>query len=1084
MSAKSEELTGTPYILGLDLGAASLGWAVIGLADGRPARHVDGGVRIFPEAVEDLDQGKDKPKGAQRRLARQMRRQTDRRARRVASTFHALQNGGLLPPFPEGADPADPLARHELINRLDAELACSVAGLIDPACQHRSRSVFHYRLRALANYQDLPPFAAGRALLHIAQRRGFKSGRIEEASGGGKDKEQEAETKKELGQVKARIDSLPAEFERLGARTIGEYWSKLDPQEKRIRGLGNWSARQMHLDEFDLIWQRQAPCHPGIMTPALQRIVQRRIFFQRPLRSAAGLVGHCELEPERRRAPLAHLLYQRFRILQLVNDLRINNAIGLSRLLMPEQRDKALDMFSSQQTVTFSSLRKKLGLARGETFSHEEGERKDAPGNRTECKLRGVFGERWATLAEQEKNVIAGCVRSVDDAAALARIAETRWGLDTVDAAHLAGIQLEQGYGRLSLAALRRLLPLMEQGEPYMTAVDKVYPDRARTPVHESLPAVLDPKMGLKNLRNPAVIRALTELRKVVNAIVREYGRPERIQVELARELKKPKDVRKRIAGENRDREGLRKDAIAKIFKESGLGQPSNADIEKAILWEECHHHDPYTGASINFHDLFGSDAKWEIEHITPYSRSLDDSLANKTLCSRETNREKGNKTPFEAFGGTPEWEGMVERVRKFQGDKRAMTRKLDRFTLEAGADDLFDDFTHRQLNDTKYASRLAMEYLGMLYGGVCDENGSRRVNAVSGGVTAQIRKGWRLHSILRDGPSQGEAKPRDDHRHHAIDALVVALTDPGAVQALSRASERSRLDHRHGFRVEEPWNGFLDEVRATIRGIRVSHRPDHHLRGALHAESLYSPPRSERGGEPRSRIRKPLSSLAAGNVAEIVDEKVREAVERKLIELGQEHPKEAFKNNTNLPTLPNRHGDPVPIRRVRVYVSGSPQQIGTGAASRYVMSKDNHHLAIYRLPLDKKGIERWAGEAVSLMDAVARKRDGKPVIAPANEAGAPLVMALYKGDVVEMTVPKSEPTERELFVIRSFSIEGNSPDIHAARHNLASEKKELMKRGEWTRIRSWAEFQKLDPRIVKLDALGRVMPDDGQPNS
>jgi len=302
-------------------------------------------------------------------------------------------------------------------------------------------------------------------------------------------------------------------------------------------------------------------------------------------------------------------------------------------------------------------------------------------------------------------------------------------------------------------------------------------------------------------------------------------------------------------------------------------------------------------------------------------------------------------------------------------------------------------------------------------------------------------------------------------------------------VQAVSRASERSRLDHRNGFRVEEPWTGFLEEARAVIRAIRVSHRPDHHLRGALHKETLYSPPRSERGAEPRHRVRKWLSSLTPGQVSEIVDPRVRGAVEVKLAALGQTDPQEAFKNNANLPALGNRHGDPVPIRRVRVFVSGSPQQIGSGAATRYVMSKDNHHLAIYRLPAGKRGIARWTGEAVSLLEAVARKREGRSVIAPANEAGAPLVMALYKGDLVEMTVRKSQPTERDLFVVRSFSLEGSCPDIHTVRHNLAGEKKELMERGEWQRIRSWDELRLLNPRIVRLDAMGRVMPNDGQPN-
>ena len=698
------------------------------------------------------------------------------------------------------------------------------------------------------------------------------------------------------------------------------------------------------------------------------------------------------------------MLYQRFRILQTVNDLRIVNT-HLRRPLTPEQRAKALEVLSTQQTVKFTSLGKKLRLLPGERFSHEEGERTELPGNRTDCKLHDVFGERWCTLTDQEKNIIAGCVRSMDDGAALCRMAETRWGLDRLQAARLADLHLEQGYGRLSLCALRQLLPLMEQGSPYTTAVDQCYPERALLPKETSLPTVVD----LKEVRNPAVVRALTELRKVVNAVVREYGRPERIQIELARELKKPKDVRKRIAAENRERDALRKRTIDKIFTECGLGKPSRDDIDKAILWEECRHECPYTGASINFRDLFGSDAKWEIEHIIPYSRSLDDSLANKTLCSREKNRQKLNRTPFEAFGNTPEWELMVERVTRFQGgDKRALTRKVARFIMEEGVDEVLGEFTARQLNDTKYASRLAMEYLGRLYGGVCDEDGTRRVTAVSGGVTAQIRKGWHLHSILRDGPSQGETKPRDDHRHHAVDALVIALTDASAIQAVSRASERARLDHRHGFHVDDPWKGFLDEVRSVIGAIQVSHRPDHHLRGALHAESLYSPARSERGAEPRHRIRKWLSSLTPAQVREIVDPEVRKAVDAKLAELGETDPKEAFKDNAHLPSLPNRHGDPLPIRRVRVFVSGSPQQIGTGAATRHVMSKENHHMAIYRVPANGKAPARWTGEIVSLLDAVARKRQGCPVIKPLGESGAALIMAIYKGDIVEMAVPKS----------------------------------------------------------------------------
>lgn len=1073
MAENSERM---PYILGLDLGANSLGWAVVGLVDERPAGFVDGGVRIFPEAVENMEAGRDEPKSAQRRNARQMRRQTDRRARRIAATFRLLQRAKLLPPFPEDAQPSDPLARHELINQLDASLPALVPGLIDPADEHRCRSVLHYRLRALALHRDLPACAVGRALLHLAQRRGFKSGRLDEG-------EEDKSARKELGQVRAAIQALPAEFERVGASTIGEYWSRLDPHSKRIRGAGNWSSRQMHLEEFERVWDRQAACHPDLMTPTVYRMVKRRIFFQRPLKSAAGLIGRCELEPSRRRAPLAHPLYQRFRILQTVNDLRIVATDRVSRPLAPEQRSKALTILANHQTVTFKSLAKKLGLLPGESFSHEAGERKDMPGNRTECKLLEVFGDRWAALPESEQNVIAGCVRSMDDKAALCRLGEQRWGLDSLQAARLADIHLEQGHGRLSLAALRKLLPLLEEGTAYMTAVAEVYPDRAKSPVQASLPKVLD----IKSIRNPAVIRSLTELRKVVNAVIGDYGRPEYVHIELARELKKTAETRKKIAKENDKRAELRKKAISKIFKECGLGKPSNEDIEKAMLWEECGHHCPYTGESINFCDLFGRDAKWEIEHVIPYSRSLDDSLFNKTLCHRETNRRKGNKTPFEAFGDTAEWEAMLERVKRFEGEKSAMQRKLARFATEEGVEELFAEFTERQLNDTKYASRLAAEYLGLLYGGVCDENGVKRVATVSGGVTAQIRKGWRLHAILRDGPSQNEErKPRDDHRHHAIDAVVVALTSEGVVQALSRASEQSRLDHRRGFRVEDPWSGFMDQVRAVIGAIKVSHRVDHRLRGALHAESLYSPPRSEPGSvAPRHRIRKWLSSLTASQIGDIVDVKVREVVQEKLRALGQPDPRKAFQDGADVPAMKNRHGDPVPVRRVRVYVSDSPRPIGGGATLRHVTSSDNHHLAIYQQAPDRTGVARWKGQVVSLLEATLRKEGGQAVIAPVDGSGAPLVMALYKGDLVEMSVSKSQPGERDLYVIRGYSIEKKgSPEIVAVRHNLAGKIKDLKDRGDWTRIRTWEEFRLLNPRIVRLDPLGRRCEDDGQPNS
>lgn len=1053
-----------PYILGIDLGANSLGWSVVALVDDQPASVVDAGVRIFPEAVTNLESGKDEPKNAQRRKARQMRRQTERRARRIATCFRVLQSAGLLPPFSQDQDPNSPLSRDALLKVLDRELESSIPGLIDPLNPHASRSVLLYRLRALALDQDLPPFAVGRIFLHIAQRRGFKSGRINSTLNKTDDQE--------LGQVAKTIQGIQHALDSRQARTVGEYWAHIDPHRTPIRGIGNWSSRQMHIDEFEILWQRQSR-HLPQLTPVLHRILHRRIFFQRPLKSAAGLIGSCEFKPGRRRAPIAHLLFQRFRLLQAVNDLRVATTSGEPRSLTAEQRHRVLDLLETTQTVKFTALAKKIGLAKGEKFTHEAADRDELKGNVTACKLRSVFGPSWDALSDSLRNAIVGDVRSIDDKSVLARLAETRWGLDREQAARLCDQHLEPGYGRLSLAAIRELLPLMEQGVPYMTAVSQVFPNRLRTGVHDLLP----PVEQLRVVRNPAVVRSLTELRKVVNALLRQYGPPERIHVELARELKKTKRAREASWKEMRQKEAARKRAAAEILAKCGLGAPSREDIDKVLLWQECRGCCPYTGEAIGFCDLIGRDAKWEIEHIIPYSRSLNDSLANKTLCRRDVNRRKGNQTPWEAFGQTPEWSQMVERVQRFDGDRSAVNEKFVRFTMQAGADALLAEFTSRQLNDTKYASRLAAEYLGLLYGGVSDEAHIQRVFTFAGGITAQLRKGWGLHSILRDGPRQDNpVKPRDDHRHHAIDATVIALANPKAVRDLSAAAAQARLDHRRGHRLQDPFPQFLDNLRAVIANIRVSHRSDRRLRGAFHAESVYSPLRPVPGSsQPAARIRCQLHLLTANKVEAIADSTIREIVQARLTQLGQPDPSKAFKDPVNLPFLPNRHGQPTVIRRVRLLETGSSFAIGNPESPRLVKSSDNHHLAVYSRT--RGSAHQWEARAVSLFEALQRLRSSRPVVAPQLDSGEELIRVFHKGDMVEMNLPADPSGPRALYVVRTFSIGlRNDFEFVCVPHYAAGQIKDLKATGQWIRIRNFRDLQKANPVVIAISPIGKTL--------
>ncbi len=273
-----------PYILGLDLGVQSVGWAMIDVDEGgNPCGIRRSGVRCFDSGVgseTEIASGKDESQNIKRRQMRQQRRQLWRRGRRLKKIFLLLQKAGLLPP----GETRTPQQRHELLKRLDAELSKTYLPANDRVAGH----LLPYRLRALALDQPLPPFAFGRALFHLAQRRGFLSNRKSAA----KDDE-------DSGDVKAGIADLWKKMKETEARTLGEYYSKLDPEDQRIRK--RWTARQMYLDEFEEIWAAQSPHHPAL-TEVSKEQIHDAIFRQRPLKSQKGLIGTCELEPDCRRA--------------------------------------------------------------------------------------------------------------------------------------------------------------------------------------------------------------------------------------------------------------------------------------------------------------------------------------------------------------------------------------------------------------------------------------------------------------------------------------------------------------------------------------------------------------------------------------------------------------------------------------------------------------------------------------------------------------------------------------------------------------------------------------------------------------
>ena len=311
----SESAAAQKYILGLDLGSASLGWALVALdSSEKPIDLLHTGVRIFEPGVDgtalEIQEGKDKSKAVERRAARLHRRQLRRRAFRQGKLFRLLQEHGLLP-HSESSAPLTPSEERDAVltafdQRLYQKWSAPSAGL-DFA------QLPLYQLRRLALDDKLEPHEIGRILYHFSQRRGFQSNR----------KEGRKESEKELGAVKTGIAELAQKKEEAGARTLGEYFAGLDPQQTGQNVRRRWTARQMYKDEFAQIWSKQATFYPDILTEELRRDVWHWLFFQRPIAAQSHLIGKCELEPDQRRASWATLEAQRFRILQKVNDLKI-----------------------------------------------------------------------------------------------------------------------------------------------------------------------------------------------------------------------------------------------------------------------------------------------------------------------------------------------------------------------------------------------------------------------------------------------------------------------------------------------------------------------------------------------------------------------------------------------------------------------------------------------------------------------------------------------------------------------------------------------------------------------------------------
>lgn len=956
-------------ILGLDLGTSSVGWALIEMDEENGDGKVAGiGSRIFEPPVEAKTE---EPKNLKRRAKRSMRRLLARRAMRRDTLVRRLVKAGLLP--------ANPRERDALMNGENP-----------------------YRLRALGLDAPLTLYQFGRALFHIDERRGFLSNK---KSPKGKDK------KKESGEILKEISTLGDEIATSGARTLGEYLYRLQRQaEKKCETVPlrrRHTSRKMYETEFEALWNAQQKHRPAL-TDELKKLIRDTIFFQRPLRMQKGLVGLCtffqwraknpkdgkEFTTGKKRCMRAHPLYQRFRMLQDVNSMRING-----ECLTPDDRKLLIAKLEKYKELKWEQVRKALSLDERDLINLER-ESKKLKGLQTIQLLEKIVGKNvWAELDEIKREGIFEAITTVDDdeenPVRVISLLTGKFGLSREMAEKLANLGLEESYAPLSLKAIRLILPHMESGKVYMAKTEKEgalnaavkqLKDKKTISVSErhfiaaasKMLGVADIHTGKPKLpsapliRNPVVQRALNETRRVVNAIIAKHGVPDEIQVELARDLKLSRE-RKTDLIKEQNAAGKERDEARKFFEERER-QASGDDILKYRLRKECGGRCPYTGKTISDGLLLGDTGEVHIEHIIPFSRSFDDGFNNKTLCFADENRTKGNLTPWEAYGRDEQRWGEI-----MQNIQRLPNAKKNRFTMK----ELPQDLPSRYLNDTRYMSREARDYLRI----ICPT-----VRATKGGLTAKLRYFWGLNGILREGEENPQNKKnREDHRHHAIDAAVIALTSIGALQRLSRANAIEGRIHADGF--PPPWTNFRADVAEKARTMIVSHRPSRKITGALHEETNYG--KTGKAGVFVYRV--PVDRLTMPMLEKIRDPKVREIIQRQVELHGD--PKSAAEHCY----LEPHPGQKTPINKVRILENKTenallPIQDDSGSPYRYAKYGNNHHIEIIENTTDG----RWDGKVVTAAEAARRARIHKTGIVQIEHGPEwRLVMSLTQNEMV-----------------------------------------------------------------------------------
>lgn len=946
------------YRIGLDIGVTSVGWAIIeDDLEGNPIRIVDLGSRIF-DAAEVPKTGA--PLAEARRKARGARRRNRRKVHRIKRTKELL-------------------VKSCIISKEDLEKI------------YTSTKYNIYELRVAGLDRRLREDELTRVLLNLVKKRGYKSN---------SKSIEEKEIKENAKALKAISDNKIL-MEEKGYRTVAEMYLRDDkfkltlqdgcvvcdrngvPIIKIRNSVDDYKTtveRSLLLDEINKILTVQKKFNSKITDEFIQEYINifssQRNYDEGPAFPSKyggtlieNMLGNCTFEENEKRAPKATYSFEMFKVLQDLNSIKIQKVnllkskkgnvyhkSELSRNLKDNEKSIILEALNSTSELNYARIRKLINLPYDYIFNLIDYDFRNADLtveeiiNKVEKESKNKliefqsFHKIRKALDNYEKNYISKLDWDTIDKIAIIltlyksdekRIEKlSELGLSAKIIDKLLPLSFSK-VGHLSIVALKKLIPYLKEGFTYDKAASMIYGDfTGKVNTEKKLKLSL---RDLEEITNPVVRRGISQAIKVLNAITLKYGKPDLVNIELARELSKNFTDRKKQEKEMISNMETNQKIINELKGNSLKENITGIDIVKYKLWTQQDGRSPYSGETIPLKLLFTKDV--DIDHIIPYSKCFDDSYNNKVLVKSSENRMKTNRTPLEYLTETnQDTETYVNRVLTMYAGNR---KKRDNLLKEHITEEDERKFKDRNLKDTQYISRVVLNLIRKELDFKPNNNIAlnKRAMAVKGKITDQIRKRLNIEKI------------RDNDKHHAMDAAIIAITTESMIQKVTsffknmenKSSDNNISKEKYYESFPQPYKNFELELKARLldnendiktqlekldileyklngypKPIFVSRMPKRKVRGSAHKETI-------RGiGENGTMITKTdLSNLKLNKENEIEgyhnkqdDRLLYEALRKRLIEYNN-NAKEAFKTPFFKPRADGTRG-PI-VKKVKI---------------------------------------------------------------------------------------------------------------------------------------------------------------------